>query len=427
MDGVRIGKVVRVAALLLLAPSCVLAGCSQSRPTQAPSPFVATTVAVDGAIVPLEQLPGLIAPYQNVAIQSTLSEPAAAVYVQEGERVRKGQVLAKLDTSDLQAQLASDLATAHADAASTSHTLYAGGLSITQGVDQLHSAQAAVQQAEKTLAFDSLTLQRDEQLLRQGYLAQQTVDQVATTVHNDEQALHSAQATLSSAQANVQANGSSVNAPGLQQSSVEQAKAQETVALANAQQVRVQIAKATIVSPIDGVVVNRNFNPGEYPGTRQLFTLQQIDPVYAVLQGSGAQVAQIAHDATATIAVSDLNAKTFRGPVIGILNQIVPGSTNFQVKVRLNNPDRKLRPGMAVLGHVTLPQVAGIRIPTTAFTDPNHNRVLTVDDKGIVHTANVTELADNGTISVVKGLTAGTRVVTDGGTSVGDGEKVAFK
>jgi multidrug efflux pump subunit AcrA (membrane-fusion protein) len=427
MDGVRIGKVLRVAGLLLLAPGLALSGCSHSRPTQAPSPFVATSVAVDGAISPLEQLPGLIAPYQNVAIQSTLSEPADAVYVQEGDRVHKGEVLAKLDTSDLQAQLASDLATAHADAASTSHTVYAGSLSIAQGVDQLHSAQAAVQQAQKTLDFDTLTLQRDQQLLKQGYIAQQTVDQVATTVHNDEQALHVAQASLSSAQSNVQANGSSVNAPGLQQSSVEQAKAQETVALANAKQVQVQIAKATIVSPIDGVVVNRNLNPGEYPGTRQIFTVQQVDPVYAVLQGSGAQIAQMTPGAKATIVVSDLQGKKVTGSVVGILNQIVPGSTNFQVKVQLDNRGGRLRPGMAVLGHVPLPTVRGITIPSTAFTNPNHDKLLTVDADGVVHSVAVKELAENGTVSVVTGLTAGTRVVTDGQSSVGDGEKVAIK
>ena len=64
----------------------------------------------------------------------------------------------------------------------------------------------------------------------------------------------------------MQANGSSLSAPGLQQSSVAQAKAQEEVALAQAQQIRVSISKATIISPIDGVVVNRNLNPGEYPG-----------------------------------------------------------------------------------------------------------------------------------------------------------------
>ncbi|MBV8150213.1 MAG: efflux RND transporter periplasmic adaptor subunit [Candidatus Eremiobacteraeota bacterium] len=387
---------------------------------------MATTVASDGPINPGEQLPGLIAPYENVAIQSTLSEPADAVYVQEGDRVHRGQVLAELNTSDLQAQLQSDLATAHSNAAATTHTVYQGGLTISQGIDQLHSAQAAARQAQTTLSLDTLTLSRDRQLLSSGYISQQTIDQVQTQVHNDQQALRSAQAALASAQSNVQANGT-LGSSGLQQSAVEQSKANEAVALANAQQVRTQIAKATIVSPIDGVVVNRNINPGEYPGTRQIFTLQQVDPVYAVLRGSGSQIARIVAGARATVTVSDLQGARFSGPVIGILNQIVPGSTDFQVKVRLENASGRLRPGMSILGGVSLPSVYGVRVPLTAFTDDNHNALMSVDADGIVHTLHVVEVADDGRNAVVRGLSAGTRVVNDGQTSVGDGEKVAVK
>jgi multidrug efflux pump subunit AcrA (membrane-fusion protein) len=417
----------RAAGPLILAALFVLAGCSHSTRQTAPTPFVATTVATNGAVNPNEPLPGLIAPYQNVAIQSTLTEPADAVYVNEGDRVRKGQVIALLDTADLRAQLESDIATAHADAANTTHTVYQGKLSISQGVDQLSGASATVQQAQKTLAFDTLTLQRDQQLLKNGYIAQQTVDQQETLVHNDQQAMRSAQATQSSAQSNVQANGSNVSAPGLQQSAIEQSRAQEAQALANARQVQVSIGKAKIVSPVDGVVVNRNLNPGEYPGTRQIFTLQQIDPLYAVLQASGAQVAQIQQGARAIIAVSDLKGRKVSGPVVGILNQIVPGSTNFEVKVQLSNSRGTLRPGMAILGNVDLAVVHGVRVPVTAFTSPNHDRVLSVDEQGLVHTIKVVDVSDDGTVAVVRGIPAGTRVVTDGQTAVGDGEKVAFK
>ncbi len=422
------GRFSRAAGSLLLAALFVLGGCAKPAKTVAQTPFVATTLAAEGTVNPNEPLPGLIAPYQNVAMQSTLSEPADDVYVNEGDRVRKGQVIAVLDTADLRAQLESDLATAHADAANTSHTVFQGKLSISQGVDQMHGASAAVQQAQKTLAFDTLTLQRDQQLLASGYIAQQTVDQEETLVHNDQQALRSAQATQSSAQSNVQANGSSVSAPGLQQSAVEQSQAQEAQALANAKQVQVSIDKARIISPIDGVVVNRNLNPGEYPGTRQIFTLQQVNPLYAVLQASGAQVAQIAQGgAHATVAVSDLGGAKVTGPVVGILNQIVPGSTNFQVKIQLDNTRGKLRPGMAVLGNVFLPSVNGVRVPVTAFTSPNHDRILSVDDQGLVHTLQVSEVADDGKLAIVRGVPAGTRVVTDGQSSVGDGEKVAFE
>jgi HlyD family secretion protein len=421
------GSLPRAAGPLLLAAFFALAGCAKPARPIAQTPFVATTIATSGTINPNEPLPGLIAPYQNVAMQSTLTEPTDDVYVNEGDHVHKGEVIALLDTADLVAQLQSDIATAHADAANTSHTVYQGKLSISQGVDTLHGSSAAVEQAQKTLSFDSLTLKRDQQLLASGFIAQQTVDQQETLVHNDQQALRSAQASQSSAQSNVQANGSTVEAPGLQQSAIEQSRAQEAQALASARQVQVSIDKAKIVSPVDGVVVNRNLNPGEYPGTRQIFTLQQINPLYAVLQASGAQVAQIPQNAIARIAVSDLGGKLVQGPVVGILNQIVPGSTNFEVKVQLDNARGILRPGMAVLGRVDLAMVHGVRVPVTAFTSPNHDRVLSVDSDGTVHTLQVVELADDGTSAVVHGVQAGTRIVTDGQSSVGDGEKVAYK
>ena len=110
-------------------------------------------------------------------------------------------------------------------------------------------------------------------------MSQQSVDAQSTLVRNDQQAVNTASSNLSAARSNVQANGS-LSGQGLQASAVQQSAAQEQVALAQADQVRVQMSKASIASPIDGVVVNRNLNPGEYPGNREIFTLQQVNPIF---------------------------------------------------------------------------------------------------------------------------------------------------
>ena len=420
----RPGRFSGGAALVIVL---FLTGCGgRAQQKAAPPPFVATEVASQGTIQPYEMLPGIIAPYQNVAIQSTLTEPADSVNVQEGDRVRKGELLAQLDTKDLVAALNSDLATAASAQANTSHTTYQGNLSIAQGVDAVSTAQTAVRQADETLARDSIDLGRDRQLVGQGYISEQQYRDQITTVRNDQQAATAARAALASAESNEQANGT-LGSGGLQASSVAQARAQAQAALAQADQERVQIAKASIYSPIDGVVVNRNFNQGEYPGSRQLFTLQQIDPIYAILRGSGAQIAQIANGAQANVVASDLGGKHLSGTVVGVLNQIAPGSTDFQVKVLLSNHDNRLRPGMAVVGHIELPVVRGVLVPSTAFTDDNHTQLLMVSSEGIVRTAAVREIADDNTRSVVSGIPAGTRVIRDGQTSVGDGEKVAVR
>ena len=409
------------AALLLLA------GCAKApKPAAAPAQVVATTVSAFGSVRPAETLAGIVAPFENVAISTTLSEPADSVTVQEGDRVRAGQVLARLDTADLQAALAADEATAQSNTATTEHNVYQGQLSIAQGVDAVRSAQTAVRQAQTTLQRDTTDLGRYQQLLAKGYISDQQVSQQEATVKNDEQALRSAQAGLESAQSTVQANGS-LSGGGLESSSVAQSRATEQVSLAQAQQQRVMIDKATIISPIEGVVVNRNLNPGEYPGTRQIFTLQQVDPIYAILRGSGAQIAKIATGSKVTVNASDLGNKKFTGTVIGVLNQINPGSTDFQVKVLVPNPNWSLRPGMAVEATVPLPAASGIRIPATAFTDDSHTQVMVVADDGTVHLTRVVELGHNDQNAVVAGLAPGARVVNDGQTSVSEGQKVAIQ
>jgi HlyD family secretion protein len=410
-------------AVLLIA---ALAACGKHAAPAAAPPFVRTSVASFGAIQPAAKLAGIIAPYQNVAIQSSLTEPADAVYVQEGDHVRAGQLLARLDTADLESELQSDLATANSNHANTVHTVYQGGLSIAQGVDTLRSDQAAVHQAQQTLTNDSTNLTRDQNLLNQGYVSQQTVDSQETMVRNDQQALNSAVATLAAARSNVQANGS-LSGQGLQASAIAQSQAQEAVALAQAQQIRVQIAKAAIVSPIDGVIVNRNLNPGEYPGNRQIFTIQQMNPVYAVLHASSWQISGIANGAPATITTSDIHGTQRHGQVVGVLNQIVPGSTDFIVKVLLANPGYTLHGGAAVQGSVELPALRGVRVPETAFVDDNHDSLLTVASDGTVKVAKVSEVGNDTQTSVVTGIPNGTRVVSNGQTSVGDGERISYQ
>jgi multidrug efflux pump subunit AcrA (membrane-fusion protein) len=412
----------------LLASSLILAlaACAkQAPPRAAPLTTVAATTAAQTTIYPSEQLAGIVAPYQNVGIQSTLAEPADEVDVQEGDAVHRGEIIARFDTADLEANLAADLANAQSAQANSTKTVYQGGLSIAQGVDTLKNAQAALRQAQVNLVRDQTDLTRYRALAAQGYISQQQLQQVETTVRDDEAVVRSAQASVSSAASNVSANGD-LNANGIQAATVAQSRAQVQMALAQAQQQRVLISKATVISPIDGVVVNRNLNPGEYPGTRQIFTLQQVDPIFAILRGSGSEVAHVATGASATIQSTDLN-RNFIGSVIGVLNQVQPGSTDFQIKVQLRNQGGKLRPGMAVGGVVKLPPVRGIGVPQTAFTDDSHTALMTIGPDDTVHTQRVAELGSDGKTAIVTGLQSGTRVVANGQSGVSDGQKVAVR
>jgi len=411
----------RAAALCVVLVA--VAGCSHARrpPRATGNAVVPVALAEYGSVSPSTLLSGTVAPLQNVGITSTLAEPADAVNVQEGDTVHAGEVLAQLDTADLRAQLASDIGAAASARAKVQSTFAQAGLTIAQNSNTVNSAQAAVRQAQQTLATDALNLSRDAQLLKNGFIAQQQYDTQATLVKNDQQAVRSAQVAVQNDVAQVQTNGTT--STGLQGATVASARADEQTALAQADGVRVQIAKATIVSPIEGVVVNRNLNPGEFPGTRQIFTLQEVDQVYAVLNGAGSQIVGIANGSPVNVISESLPGRTIPGRVVGVLNAVTPGSTNFIVKVLVGNGQGLLRPGMVVSGTARLPGASGTRIPATAFLDTTNSTVQIVQN-GTVHTVHVTMLAQDDKNAIVTGLSRGAQVISNGQLGLADGQAV---
>jgi len=127
--------------------------CSSQPPRSdvQPVPVLQTTPAVTGTVRPGETLSGIIAPLQNVQISNTLAEPVASVRVQEGQVVQHGQVLAVLETQDLEANLKAAQKIYDEDVAKISQTRYQGVLAIAQGNDQGRSAQGALSQGQANL------------------------------------------------------------------------------------------------------------------------------------------------------------------------------------------------------------------------------------------------------------------------------------
>lgn len=409
---------VACVALTVVATGC---GHTQRPPRQTGNAIVPVITASVGSVSPKTLLSGTIAPLQNVGITSTLSEPADQVNVQEGDRVHKGELLAQLDTADLRAQLAADIASAQSSRAKATQTYDQAGLTISQNSNTVNAGRAAVRQAQVTLSNDQLTLQRDAALLKQGYIAQSQYDQQATTVKNDQQAVQSAQVTLQNDISQVKTNGTTSS--GLQGANVAAAQADVQTALAQADQVRVQIAKAAIVSPIDGVVVNRNLNPGEFPGTRTIFTVQETDHVYAVLNGAGSQVVGVRNGSAVDVTSDLLPGKHTRGTVVGVLNAVQPGTTNFVLKVLIDNTRNALRPGMVVSATASLPGASGIRVPVTSFLDTTNSTLQVVHD-GLAQTVHVTMIAADDKNAIVTGLPAGAVVISNGQLGLADGQRV---
>jgi RND family efflux transporter MFP subunit len=290
------------------------------------------------------------------------------------------------------------------------------------------AARDSLRQAQVNLSGAQTDLQRYQQLASSGYIPVQTLDQQRVVVATDKQAVDAARATLAAALVNDSANGSGRNA-GAQQQELDAARAAVDAAQSTVDQLKLEIGRAVIVSPVDGIVDSVNANPGEYPSGRQLFTIEQNAKVYALLPASTAQVVSVRRGAGASIEINTSYSanpqwRKDRGIVDAVLDQVQPGTTNFTVKVLVDNADGHLHAGMPVNGFVDLPPTRGIVIPDTAFIDDTHTTVYTVDG-GVVHQKSVNVTGDDGAHSTVTGLANGEAVVPNvNSVTVGNGDRV---
>jgi multidrug efflux pump subunit AcrA (membrane-fusion protein) len=421
---------VRAGGLGLILLLCVTAGCGgggrvrhyRGAGAQSPAPVPVATAA-SSTIKPSVQIAGIVAPYQNVSISSSLSEPTDSVSVIQGDDVKSGEVLAVLDTADLRASYNAAIRSAESADARVTQTQYQADLNIGQGGDQVNNARAALAQAQVSLKQAEEDLARYGALLSSGYISSQQFDQQRTLVRNDQAQVLSARASLSSAILNQHVNGTQQQ--GLQAANVASARADAQSSYAQAEQIETQIKKAVITSPVNGVVINRNLNPGEYPGSRTIFTIQQLDPVYAELNASSDQVFRIQKGATVLLSVSGVGGTTYRGTVSSVLGQVQPGSTNFTVEAIFRNPGERLKSGMGVTGTISLPPIKGIGIPATAFLDDSHDSIMIVGSNGAAKQQQVRELGSDGKTSIVSGISAGTRVISNGQLGISAGEQIA--
>jgi multidrug efflux pump subunit AcrA (membrane-fusion protein) len=413
---------------LVVAATClsllVAGGCSAGKPVASTPPQnVETIVATNGSITPALQIAGVIVPYRQIGVAADLTEPLMEVDVQEGDHVHAGQVLGRLLVDDLEAQLASAEHILSEDNARYFQTAYQ--VRATNALDQsaIASARAVLHQDEVNLAGAAVDLNRYVTLVNQGYLAAQSADEQRTTVASDESSVVTARAALNQAIANAQANGVGTNA-GVQLQELAADREAVNSAEASVVQLKRQIARAIIVAPAEGIIDAVNANPGEYPTQRELFTIEQNATVYAVLPASSLQVTDVRQGASATITVPNRSERRV-GRVVAVLDQVAPGTTNFTVKVQVDNHNGMLHAGMPANGTVDLPSVSGVKVPLTAFIDDTHQSVYSVSG-GTVHTVDVTYLNGDETNAIVRGLRPGTVIVKDVDSSaVGDGDSVA--
>ncbi|MFI5368383.1 MAG: HlyD family secretion protein [Spirochaetia bacterium] len=265
--------------------------------------------------------------------------------IAEGDAVRKGQTLCRINIDRLLAQRRQQGAQV-AELAVRSAVAQA---QVQQAEAQIKQAEAQIQQAQAQLDYTQATLARTEKVLAEGGATQQSRDLLATQASVDKANLAAAQSNYLAAQSNALAL----------QSSAKLIPAQEEQLKAAVQLTDLAIREATAVSPIDGVVLNTFHHPGELASVgTPLFELADLSVLTVQIYVPLAQLGSFSLGTPAAVSADGVG-KTLRGTVYWIsseseftpktiLTQETRTTLVYGVKIRVANPDCILKIGMPV-------------------------------------------------------------------------------
>lgn len=262
---------------------------------------------------------GTLQPLTQVDISSELSGVVRTVAVQENQRVAKGDVLATLDTSRLEAE-------------------------IERAEASVKSADAKVQEAQATLKEMQTAFQRADQLMKRGVSNQLTLDTAAA-------ARDRAQSGLAVAEANAAIAAAELK---LQQSSLE---------------------KSTIYAPIDGMVLTRSVDPGQTVASSLqapvLFVIAaDLSKMELKAAVDEADIGGVKAGQKARFTVDAFPDRTFDAAIrdIAYASVTTENVVTYDARLDVDNAELLLRPGMtATVTIVTRETPDALTVPSAAF------------------------------------------------------------
>lgn len=310
---------------------------------------------------------GTVNAQNTITVGTQVSGTISELDVDFNSKVHKGQVLAKIDPSTLQAQVdQASAAVAQAQAQANAAGANASGAGATVNVASANAAaqDAAIQTAQANVAKsqDALTLaqqqyNRDTTLLKQGYMPQSTVDTDRSNLTQAQAAVAAAQAAVAQARAQAAASNATIEqnasqAQG-QAASAEAARASIAAAQATLKQDQLNLDRTVITSPVDGTVVSRAVSVGQTVAaslqTPTLFTIaQDLRKMEVDINVGEPDIGNVKPGDTVDFSVLAYPNQTFHGTVgeVRINPQTVNNVVTYQVIVDVNNTDGKLLPGM---------------------------------------------------------------------------------
>jgi HlyD family secretion protein len=320
---------------------------------------------------------GEIKPKNYINIGANAIGLLTRILVKEGDRVSKGQLVARVENIQPEAQVASQKAQV-SSAEADSNAAEAG---LKTADEALHTQQAVIDHAQSDLDHAKLDYDRAKELFKDQLLAKQDFDAKKATYDAAVAALNEQQTRL------VQARSSR------EQTAAQLASAQRRVAQANAvlAQYTDMLHKFDSYAPLDGVVTNLPVREGEtvVPGQTNLagsniMTIADMSLITAEVKVDETDIVSVALNQKADITIDAIPNKTFKGHVIEIGNTAILRSTglaasqsavssqeakDFKVVVAMDDPPEEIRPGLSCTAKITTAtRQKALTIPIQALT-----------------------------------------------------------
>ena len=262
---------------------------------------------------------GTLQPLNQVVVGSELSGTIASVEVDYNDQVAVDQVLARLDTTALNNRIA-------------------------EGKASLQQAQAMVEETRATELEKRAALNRCKELATKQLCSPNDLD--------------IAEAAYARARA-----------------SVSSARAQVAMAQAVLEGHETNLKKATIRSPINGIVLNRKVEPGQTVAaslqTPELFTVaEDLTRMELIVAVDEADIGQVRHGQEAVFTVDAHPDMSFRATISQIRHapQTVEGVVSYETVLAVDNPEQLLLPGMTATAEITTRQIRdALLIPNAAL------------------------------------------------------------
>jgi HlyD family secretion protein len=354
---------------------------------------------------------GTLVPIQNVNLSPKQAGQLKALYVDQGDRVQQGQIVARMDDSDLQAQLLE--ARGNLEQAQAQLALARAGNRKQDIVRALAEVEAA--RAKEKLAFERR--QSNGDLYHQGAISKDKLDEVLS----DER---SARANLLSAQQNLSAVKS-----GSRPEEIAKASAAVTTASGQLRAIQVQLSNTIIRAPFSGVVTQKYASLGAFvtPTTSASSTASATSSsIVAIARGleilvkvPEVSIGQIKQGQSVEIVADAYPNQVFKGHVKLIAPEAVVENnvTSFQVRVALTTGQGKLRSGMNVDVTFLGDQLQNaLVVPTVAIVTQNgQTGVLVTNADNTKATFNPVAIGPTigNQIQILKGVQGGERVFVD--------------